>query len=75
MIMGDKLLLFFVFYFWDFFMEFVIFGSFFFGIGEDGEFGNGEDECCNKDDMNFVYFNYLGCMFVLYVGDIFLYYL
>lgn len=41
-------------------MEFVIFGSFFFG---------------NKDDMNFVYFNYLGCMFVLYVGDIFLYYL
>lgn len=56
-------------------MEPAILGSFFPGTGEDGEPGNGEDECCNKDDMNPVYFNHLGCMFVLHVGDTLSYHL
>lgn len=29
----------------------------------------------NKDDMNPVYFNHLGCMFVLHVGDTLSYHL
>lgn len=40
-------------------------GVFFPSCGEDGEPSNGEDERCNKNDMNPVYFNHLACMCVL----------
>ena len=54
-------------------MESSILGSFFPGSEEDGKPGNGEDERCNKNDMNPVYFNHLACMCVL--GDTFSYHL
>ena len=59
--------------FWDPLMEPSILGSFFPGSGQDGEPGNGEEERCNKNDMNPVYFNHLACMCVL--GDTFSYHL